>query len=59
MEQEQEQFSQRTDLSVLNDAVAQIRSVLSNIIIGQKQVIDFLIVGLLADGHILIEGVPV
>jgi MoxR-like ATPase len=58
MEQEQEQFSQRTDLSVLNDAVAQIRSVLSNIIIGQKQVIDFLIVGLLADGHILIEGVP-
>ena len=58
MEQEQEQFSQRTDLSVLNDAVAQIRSVLRNIIIGQKQVIDFLIVGLLADGHILIEGVP-
>ncbi|MCZ4223807.1 AAA family ATPase [Pedobacter rhodius] len=58
MEQEQEQFNQRTDLSALNEAVAQIRSVLGNIIIGQKQVIDFLIVGLLADGHILIEGVP-
>ncbi|RZL69780.1 MAG: MoxR family ATPase [Pedobacter sp.] len=58
MEQEQEQFNQRTDLTALNEAVSQIRSVLGNIIIGQKQVIDFLIVGLLADGHILIEGVP-
>ena len=55
---EQEQFNQRTDLSALNEAVTQIRNVLGNIIIGQKQVIDFLIVGLLADGHILIEGVP-
>ncbi|MDY0903861.1 MoxR family ATPase [Pedobacter sp. CFBP9032] len=55
---EQEQFNQRTDLSALNAAVEQIRSVLGKIIIGQKQVIDFLIVGLLADGHILIEGVP-
>lgn len=58
MEQEQEQFNPRTDLSALNEAVAQIRSALGNIIVGQKQVIDFLIVGLLADGHILIEGVP-
>ncbi|GAA3983371.1 MoxR family ATPase [Pedobacter ginsengiterrae] len=55
---EQEQFNQRTDLSALNEAVTQIRNILGNIIIGQKQVIDFLIVGLLADGHILIEGVP-
>ncbi|MET0570962.1 MAG: MoxR family ATPase [Pedobacter agri] len=55
---EQEQFNQRTDLSALTEAVDQIRNVLGNIIVGQKQVIDFLIVGLLADGHILIEGVP-
>jgi len=55
---EQEQFNPRTDLSALNAAVNQIRTVLRNIIVGQKQVIDFLIVGLLADGHILIEGVP-
>lgn len=55
---EQEQFNPRTDLSALNAAVEQIRNALGNIIVGQKQVIDFLIVGLLADGHILIEGVP-
>ncbi|KQR69637.1 MoxR family ATPase [Pedobacter sp. Leaf176] len=58
MEQEQQQFNPRTDLSALNEAVTHIRSALGNIIIGQKQVVDFLIVGLLADGHILIEGVP-
>ncbi|WP_421945327.1 AAA family ATPase [Pedobacter sp.] len=55
---EEEQFNQRTDLTALTEAVNQIRTVLSNIVIGQKQVIDFLIVGLLSDGHILIEGVP-
>lgn len=55
---EQEQFNPRTDLSALTEAVNDIRSVLSKIIVGQKQVIDFLIIGLLADGHLLIEGVP-
>ncbi|WP_443937523.1 AAA family ATPase [Pedobacter sp. MW01-1-1] len=55
---EQEQFKPRTDLTALNEAVNQIRTVLGDIIIGQKQVVDFLIVGLLADGHILLEGVP-
>ncbi|MBC7417495.1 MAG: MoxR family ATPase [Pedobacter sp.] len=55
---EQEQFNPRTDLSALTEAVDNIRAVLGKIIVGQKQVIDFLIIGLLADGHILIEGVP-
>ena len=55
---DEQQFNQRTDLTALNEAVNQIRTALSSIIVGQKQVIDFLIVGLLADGHILIEGVP-
>lgn len=55
---EAEMFEQRTDLTQLNTAVAQIRQTLGNIIVGQKDTIDFLIAGLLADGHVLIEGVP-
>ena len=55
---EQEQFNPRTDLSALTDAVNDIRAALGKIIVGQKQAIDFLIIGLLADGHLLIEGVP-
>ncbi|MEE1946116.1 MoxR family ATPase [Pedobacter sp. KR3-3] len=55
---EQEMFDQRTDLSQLSAAVAQIRETLGNIIVGQKDTIDLLIAGLLADGHMLLEGVP-
>lgn len=55
---EPEIFNERTDLTELNQAVDQIRQTLSSIIIGQKDTIDFLIAALLADGHILLEGVP-
>jgi MoxR-like ATPase len=55
---EQEMFNQRTDLSELSAAVDQIRLSLGKIIVGQKDTIDLLIAGLLADGHLLLEGVP-
>lgn len=55
---EQEMFSQRTDLSQLNAAVEQIKEALGKVIVGQKDTIDLLIAGLLADGHLLMEGVP-
>jgi MoxR-like ATPase len=55
---EQEFFEQRTDLSKLSQAVAQIKETLGKIIVGQQDTIDLLIAGILADGHILIEGVP-
>lgn len=55
---EPEIFSERTDLAELNRAVEQIRKNLGRIIIGQKNTVDFLIAGLLADGHVLLEGVP-
>jgi len=51
-------FNQRTDLSQLSAAVDQIRQSLGHVIIGQKETIDLLIAGLLADGHLLLEGVP-
>jgi MoxR-like ATPase len=55
---ENEMFEQRTDLSKLNAAVEQIKATLSNIIVGQQNAIELVIAGILADGHILIEGVP-
>jgi MoxR-like ATPase len=55
---ESEIYNTRTDLSELNNAVTQIRSSLAKIIVGQTETIDFLIAGLLAGGHILLEGVP-
>ncbi|EHQ28304.1 AAA family ATPase [Mucilaginibacter paludis] len=55
---EQQFFEQRTDLSRLSQAVAQIKETLARVIVGQQDTIDLLIAGILADGHILIEGVP-
>src|SRR5476651_2782876 len=56
--EEDEIFEQRTDLSKLSAAVDQIKATLAKIIIGQQDSIELLIAGILADGHILIEGVP-
>jgi MoxR-like ATPase len=55
---EDELFEQRTDLSKLSAAVEQIKETLGKIIVGQHDTIALLIAGILADGHILIEGVP-
>jgi MoxR-like ATPase len=51
-------FQQRIDLSGLNKAVLEIRNEIGRVIIGQHKMVDLLMIGLLCDGHILIEGVP-
>lgn len=51
-------FEQRTDLSQLNQAISNIREAVGKVIVGQEQMVELMIAGILADGHILIEGVP-
>lgn len=51
-------FEQRTDLSALNEAVFAINSEIKKIIVGQDEMVRLIITALLADGHVLIEGVP-
>ena len=51
-------FEQRTDLTQLNQAISNIREAVSKVIVGQGQMVELMITGILADGHILIEGVP-
>src|ERR1700741_5315420 len=48
----------RTDVSQLSEAVNKIKTEIGKVIIGQEQMIEFLIAALLANGHVLIEGVP-
>jgi MoxR-like ATPase len=55
---EDELFERRTDLTKLTAAVEQIKATLGSIIVGQQDTIDLLIAGILADGHMLLEGVP-
>ncbi|MGB1309319.1 MAG: AAA family ATPase [Oceanihabitans sp.] len=59
MEENQElNFNNRIPLEDLKQAIDQIKQELSKVIIGQNNFIELLIVALLADGHVLIEGVP-
>ncbi len=51
-------FESRIDLQELNDAIGAIKSEIGKIIVGQHQTIELLLTAILADGHVLIEGVP-
>ena len=51
-------FNARIDLSALSEAVTQIKAEIGKIIVGQEQMVELLVISLLANGHSLIEGVP-
>lgn len=55
---EEQLFAQRTDLTALNQAVMSIRNEIKKVIVGQDEMVKLIIAALLADGHVLIEGVP-
>ena len=51
-------FEESTPVSELNKMVSDIRQEISKVIVGQHHVVDLLLIGLLCDGHLLLEGVP-
>jgi len=51
-------FSSRLDLSGLQQAVHAVKQQISTVIVGQHKMIDQLIVAILSNGHVLLEGVP-
>ena len=51
-------FDTRTDLSFLNEAVQRVQQQLKKVIVGQEGMVKLIIAALLADGHVIIEGVP-
>ncbi|MEH6704680.1 MoxR family ATPase [Galbibacter orientalis] len=51
-------FTNRIDLTELQTAINGIKTEIGKVIVGQKHMIDMLLTALLANGHVLIEGVP-
>lgn len=51
-------FNPRLPLAELREAFDQVKASLGTVIVGQEAFIEQLFVGLLANGHMLIEGVP-
>ena len=51
-------FTSRIDLAALQQAVTRLKAETRKILVGQQQMVELLIAAVLADGHVLIEGVP-
>ncbi|MDL2323321.1 MoxR family ATPase [Bacteroidales bacterium OttesenSCG-928-A17] len=48
----------RLDLQAFSAKIDEIRAKIGEVIVGQEESVDLLLTALLADGHILLEGVP-
>jgi MoxR-like ATPase len=46
------------DISLVSDLALNMQSQMSKVIVGQQEMVELLLAAILADGHILIEGVP-
>lgn len=58
MEEENKIFENRIDLTDLKKDMELVKAEIQKIIVGQHDMLDLLIVALLSNGHVLIEGVP-
>lgn len=55
---ENNEFQNRVDLKQLNQAADRMRGEIGKYVIGQKNMVDYILIAILSDGHVLIEGVP-
>lgn len=51
-------FESRINLQPLQESVAQVKAEIGKVIVGQNNMIDQLLVAVLSNGHVLLEGVP-
>ncbi|RAR49095.1 AAA family ATPase [Flavobacterium lacus] len=51
-------FESRIDLKPLQESIQAIKEQLNTVIVGQHKMIDQLLVAILSNGHVLLEGVP-
>lgn len=49
---------QRLDLTLFSEKIEKLRHEIAQVIVGQEQVVDLVLTCILANGHVLIEGVP-
>lgn len=58
MNKEPEAFESRVELSGLRAAVERIKGEIHKMLVGQEAMVEYLLAAVLADGHVLLEGVP-
>jgi len=58
MEETANETTNRIDLTAFSEKVEALKTKIATIIVGQEQGVDLILTALLANGHVLIEGVP-
>ena len=48
----------RTDLTLFSEKMQELKSRIASVIVGQERTVDLVLTAILANGHVLIEGVP-
>ncbi|GAB2794805.1 MoxR family ATPase [Rhabdobacter roseus] len=51
-------YTNRLDLGEISQTIQAVKAEIGRVLIGQEATIDYLLTALLADGHVLLEGVP-
>jgi MoxR-like ATPase len=51
-------FENRIDLTNLKDSADKLRAEIAKVIVGQDKMVDYMLIAILAKGHVLLEGVP-
>lgn len=54
----EEQREQRMDLTLFSSKMEQVKAQIGAVIVGQEQAVDLVLTAILANGHVLLEGVP-
>lgn len=54
----QTEFQSRIDMTELRNSLEEVKTEIGKVIVGQESMIEHLLVALLSNGHVLIEGVP-
>lgn len=57
-ESQNPEFQSRIDMTALKNSLDKVKTEINKVIVGQDSMIEHLLVALLSNGHVLIEGVP-
>ncbi|HFK5584891.1 TPA: AAA family ATPase [Elizabethkingia anophelis] len=58
IESQNPEFQSRIDMTALKNSLDKVKAEINKVIVGQDSMIEHLLVALLSNGHVLIEGVP-
>ena len=53
----EENTEKRVDLTLFSEKIQELKDRIASVIVGQEQMVDLVLTAVLANGHVLIEGV--